>query len=256
MFPKVSVISVTYRNLDELLETHASVLRQKYSGKIQHIIVDGACDTSISKLIYSPQGNVETLIISEEDFGIYDAMNKGLRSADGDVVWWLNSGDVFSDENAVSNALSRMNHPRKQWGYGITEFVDGTDTFTGTSFPYPYKRDKHYLGYMFVPHPSTFFGIDIVRELQEYDLDIPVAADQVFILRAAEISEPIICPRVLATFRTGGTSSSLSEKEAIRLIRGGAVKHGLRRPKVGQLIYLGVIHGLKSWALKIQSFGD
>ena len=101
---KISLITVTYNSSKTLLDTLQSVLNQTYSD-IEYIIVDGASKDSTVSIIeeYEPKFNGRMKWISEPDKGLYDAMNKGIRMATGDVVGILNSDDLFMDNNVLAD---------------------------------------------------------------------------------------------------------------------------------------------------------
>lgn len=252
--PRVTVISVTYNNLDDLIRTRNSVLSQQYEGEIEHVIVDGSVNPLVIEYINEQISEVKTKLISEPDSGIYDAMNKGIKVATGDVLWWLNSGDIFSDSASISNAIKVLPIPRESWGFGITEFVTQKGEFSGISFPYPFHLNNQLLGYSFTPHPSSFFGVDLVNKVGGYDVSIKVAADQVFISRISQLSIPFYCPRVLATFESGGISSSLSPRQAISQVRKGLKNAGASTPSITRRLSLSLMYHTRNALRKIAVF--
>lgn len=155
-------------------------------------------------------------------------MNKGIRHATGDVLWWLNSGDSFSNHLSLETVDSCLLNPLDQWGYGITKKVSQEGVFEGLIFPFPYNFGVHASGTFGVPHPSAFFGANIVSRLNAYDLDTPIAADQIFMIRAADIAFPVQIPAVLTAFDTSGVSSRQSFWQAYFELRKSLRKHRIQ----------------------------
>ena len=109
---KISVITVVLDELDELIKTHNSILKQ-CSDEIEWVVVHGGDDVSVAQYINDNRKSLKTVFISEPDNGIYDAMNKGVKLCDADYVVFLNAGDVFSDPEViqdVSSVLSKSSH--------------------------------------------------------------------------------------------------------------------------------------------------
>lgn len=104
--PKYSVITITYNAAKYLERTLQSVTGQSYPG-IEYIIVDGASTDNTPEIIRKYREKI-SLVISEKDNGIYDAMNKGLAAATGDYVWFMNAGDSFFDPDTVSNVTEQI----------------------------------------------------------------------------------------------------------------------------------------------------
>ena len=97
---KISIITATYNSEKTIEETLNSVLSQSYTD-YEHIIIDGVSKDNTLSIIkkYEPKYNGRLKIISEKDSGLYDAMNKGIKNAIGDVIGILNSDDIYASEN-------------------------------------------------------------------------------------------------------------------------------------------------------------
>lgn len=104
---KISVITVCYNSVATLQDTLESVLRQTCPD-VEYIVVDGASKDGTRELIekYAPKFSGRMKWISEPDQGIYDAMNKGIRMATGDVIGFLNSDDYYYDSNVVQDIVA------------------------------------------------------------------------------------------------------------------------------------------------------
>ena len=128
-------------------------------------------------------------------------MNQGIARASGDLLWFMHSGDCFSDPDAVAAAvwaISGHGPARELWGYGMDNLV-GLGRVRG---PMPFSIRKFLAGLQVIPHQTSFFGASLVSKLGGYDLDFGIAEDQEFMLRAALLREPITIRRVFCDFDT------------------------------------------------------
>ncbi len=202
----VSVITITRDDSAGLRATTASVLAQEGEFEIEHIVVDGGADPQTATLL-ADLGSTARLI-SEPDAGRYDAMNKGIRAATGDLLWFMHSADVFASPQAIGHALDSMTDVRRQWGYGYLRMTDG-DRIIGVSAPMiPYNLPAQALGIEVLPHQAAYFGADLVAEIGEYDLNLPIAADQLFMMAAAVRCEPCRAFEFLCDFDPHGVGSN------------------------------------------------
>src|SRR5690606_12018670 len=101
--PKISIITVVYNNVRDIEYTIRSVISQTYPN-IEYIVIDGASTDGTLDVINNYRDRIN-VVISEKDRGIYDAMNKGLATASGDYVLFLNSGDELFDDNSIQNVV-------------------------------------------------------------------------------------------------------------------------------------------------------
>jgi len=133
--PRVSVITVVRNAADAVAETIRSVASQ--SDVFEHLLIDGAStDDTLERI--EQFANNRCRVISEPDFGIYDAMNKGLQLAHGDWLIFMNAGDRFHGDRVVSNALSHMTSEHDVLlGETITVFKDSLETRRFHSLPKP-----------------------------------------------------------------------------------------------------------------------
>src|SRR5687767_1410942 len=150
---KVSIITITYNSSSTIEDTMRSVASQTYP-HIEHIIVDGASKDNTLEIVRKFP-HVAT-IISEPDRGIYNAMNKGVVVAKGDVVGILNSDDFFSADNVIEKIVAAFD-PETQVVFGDVSFVNPEDTSKVVRY-YSAKKWKPYKlrwGFM-PPHPSCY----------------------------------------------------------------------------------------------------
>jgi glycosyltransferase involved in cell wall biosynthesis len=233
--PTISVITITFKDLDGLKRTVESLRAQRYEGHIEHIIIDGGSGDDVVEYLSGCEPGF-AYWQSEPDGGRYDAMNQGIAHASGDLLWFMNSGDVFAVPDAVAlvaQAISGHGPAREIWGYGMDNIV-GLDRQRG---PIPFSLRKFLAGWEVVPHQASFFGSSLVGQLGGYNLDLPINADQDFILRAAFLREPITIRRVLCDFDPSGAGSVRAPREAFADLRQLWKLHG-RYPFGGRLVSL------------------
>ena len=132
---KITYVTITYQAEKVLQRTLNSVLEQDYP-EITHLIIDGASTDGTLEMVndYIARSNAadnghKVLLMSEPDDGIYDAMNKGLRSLDGDFVCFLNAGDFLPSSDIVSRIVEKVNGQLPAVLYGDTDIVDGEGHF-------------------------------------------------------------------------------------------------------------------------------
>lgn len=179
--PTVSVITISFNDLDGLQRTVKSVRAQRYRGRIEHIVIDGGSGDDVVAYLSGCEPGF-AYWQSEPDGGRYDAMNQGIAHASGDLLWFLHSADRFSGPDVVAQAveaLSGKGPVSELWGFGMDRLV-GLDRVRG---PIPFSLRKFLAGKQVVPHQASFFGSSLVAKIGGYDLDFGIAADQEFILR-------------------------------------------------------------------------
>lgn len=222
--PTVSVITITFKDLDGLKRTVNSVRAQRYSGHIEHIVIDGGSGDEVAEYL----SGVEPAFAywqSEPDGGRYDAMNQGIARASGDVLWFMHSSDCFPDPDAVADAINAMSDQgpvREVWGYGMDNLVG----LGRVRSPMPFRLRKFLAGWQVVPHQASFYGSSVIKQLGGYDLDFGIAADQEFILRAALLREPVTLRRVLCDFDTTGVGTNRAPSEVFDDLRSMWDMHG------------------------------
>ena len=152
---KISIITATYNSAKTVRDTLESVKNQTY-GNIEHIIVDGlSSDSTLAIVAEYPH---VAKVVSEKDKGIYDAMNKGVALATGDIVAILNSDDFYNDETVIDLVMSKfIKNTQLDTVYGDLLYVNPHDT---TKIERVWKsgafqKNNFYYGWM-PPHPSFF----------------------------------------------------------------------------------------------------
>lgn len=201
--PLFTVVTVTWNDLAGLKRTHESLLSQGGS-LIEWVVIDGgSSDGSIDWL-----GKLDEPIVrwtSGPDAGIYDAMNKGIRAATGDLLVFLGAGDRLA-RGALEIVAADWAQHRWLWAYGLSRIVSEQQDLLQVAAFVPFRRRWLELGYRALNHQACFFSHDLVTQLGEYNLDFPIFADQEFCIRAAAVAPPRVLGEVVAEFVAGGVS--------------------------------------------------
>ena len=208
---KISIITTSYNSENSIKDTIESVLTQNYKD-FEHVIVDGGSKDNTLAIIkeYEPKYNGRLKYISEPDKGIYDAMNKGIRMATGDVVGILNSDDFFSANNILSSVVTNFSDGVEAV-FGDVHYVNDSDLnrsvrkYSSANF----KPAQMMMGFM-PAHPSFYCKKEVFDKVGLYDPSFKIAADFEFLLRAIYINriKTKYLPLDFVTMRAGGASSS------------------------------------------------
>jgi glycosyltransferase len=207
MTMKISIITVAYNCAATIADTLASVRSQTYAD-IEHIVVDGGSTDGTVELV-GRLGRPDTVLLSEPDKGIYDAMNKGLRLATGEVIGCLNADDVFADEQVVAD-IARAAAAGAQAVYGDLVYVaqDQLDKVVRHWRSGAFTPSRLAFGWM-PPHPTLYFRRALLPVVGEYDTSFRIAADYDYVLRLLRQPDLRVhyLPRVLIRMRLGGVSN-------------------------------------------------
>jgi len=207
---KISIVTATFNSGDTLRDTLESVLSQTYDD-YEHIIVDGGSRDNTLDIIreYEPRYNGRLKWSSESDRGIYDAMNKGINMATGEVVGLLNSDDFYADNNVLSSISDNMGGVDAV--YADVRYVRPGDLnkvvrhYSSSSF----RRWMMRLGFM-PAHPSFYCRRSVYMRFGMFDLDFKIAADFEQLLRLIFVNriKTRYIHKTFVTMRTGGISTS------------------------------------------------
>ena len=219
MQPLVSIITVVYNSEDLLENTILSVINQNYPN-IEYIIIDGGSKDRTIDIIKKYEKSVSKWI-SESDNGLYDAMNKGLDLANGEYVWFINSGDkIFSNQTLTEIFKSIEN--KADVIYGETEIIDRNDKSLGMrrhSVPELLSWKKLSKG-MLVCHQSVLVRKEIA---EKYNLEYRHSSDFEWLIKVLKNSKTIVNTKLtLSKFLEGGqTNKNLAPglKERFRIMR-------------------------------------
>lgn len=206
---KISIVTVTYNAIRTVSETIESVSSQIYSN-VEHIVVDGA-STDGTLDVLEAHSEVLARIVSEPDRGLYDAMNKGLMLATGDVVGFLNADDVYNHRHVLRMIADAMEEPSISACYGDLVYVDPrrTDRIVRYWKSRPYEPGLCLRGWM-PAHPTFFVRRCVYREIGGFDLSFPRQADFEMAVRLFEVYRihATYIPQILVRMRAGGVSNS------------------------------------------------
>ena len=208
-FPKISIITVVYNSCNTIKDTIDSILSQDYPN-IEYIVIDGASSDGTIDIVKQYSKNIK-YFISEEDSGIYDAMNKGIKAASGDIIGILNSDDFYPNNFVLSNVAKTFKIKKCDAIYGDLVYVNSEDTSKIERYWQAgiYSTAKIKNGWM-LPHPTFFVKSSIYHRFGFYDTDLEKASDYEMILKLLykhNISVSYI-PMILVKMRSGGASNS------------------------------------------------
>jgi glycosyltransferase len=205
---KVSVITATFNSAATLTDTLSSVRDQTYP-LVEHLIIDGGSKDNTMEIV-AGFPHVKQ-ICSEKDRGIYDAMNKGVKRATGDIVGILNSDDFYASENVLREVVDTFEQSGCDAVYGDLQYVDKDDVSKVVRYwrSGPYQQGAFKWGWM-PPHPSFFVRHTLYDRCGLFNLDMKTAADYELMLRMIhkEGASLQYLPNVLVKMRTGGASNS------------------------------------------------
>ena len=205
---KVSLITVTYNSEKYLTQCINSVRLQDFSD-IEYIIIDGSSSDGTINIIRN-NADVITKWHSEEDDGMYDAINKGMKMATGDIIGILNSDDMLASKDTISNIVRCFKQNAIDSLYGDLVYVDEENT--GRIYRYwkgtDYKRKAFQWGWM-PAHPTFYVRREVVQQLGGYETHFYSAADFEFMTRYLykhRISS-FYMPELIVKMRKGGMSN-------------------------------------------------
>ena len=222
---KISIITVCYNSQKTIIDTLDSLASQ-LDQNVEHIIVDGASTDSTLNIVKNFPHVAK--IVSEPDKGIYDAMNKGIKSATGDVIGTLNADDFYIDNSVLSDVAKVFEDESVEACFADLVYVSHDDTNKIVR----YWKSQDYVTGLFksgwMPaHPTFFARKRVYEKYGLFDLNYKIAADFELLFRLIEQSKikTKYIPKVIVKMRLGGTTNkSLSNviaqnKEIITILK-------------------------------------
>ncbi len=210
---KVSIITATFNSIKHLPDVLESIGKQSYSN-IEHIVIDGGSKDGTVEYIRNSKFPVR--MVSEPDKGIYDALNKGINLATGDVIGFLHSDDVLASSQTISNIVAAFTSPLRSdkegvsMVYGDLVFVDKQDVNKVVRYwkSRPYKHGLLQRGWM-PPHPTLFIRREVYKKHGLYDISLKCAADYDLIIRVFRdpTLNTVYLREVITKMRMGGMST-------------------------------------------------
>lgn len=205
---KISIITATYNSAATVKDTLRCIQQQDHPD-IEHIIVDGrSTDNTLAIAAGFPH---VAKIVSEKDKGIYDAMNKGIAAATGEVIGILNSDDIYMDASVLSTIAQVFADPAVKTAYADLQYVqqEDTDKIIRTWKTGTFHQKNFYYGWM-PPHPTFFVRKEVYDQAGLFNISLQSSADYEIMLRILlKLNIPAhYIPRVIVKMRTGGMSNA------------------------------------------------
>ena len=206
---KVSIITVCYNSEVTIRDTIESVLEQSYLD-IEYILLDGKSKDSTLRIINEYKDRI-SVIKSEKDNGMYDAINRGIQISAGDLIGILNSDDVYKNANVISDVVSLIQKENTDACYGDLIYVKRDDLSKLVRYWKSGKYKEGYFKYGWMPpHPSFFVKKECYERFGLFNLDVVSAADYELMLRFIHVNRIKLSylERVLVKMRDGGISNA------------------------------------------------
>lgn len=213
---KVSIITVVLNNAEYIEACIQSVINQDYEN-IEYIVIDGGSTDGTIEIIKKYEDKINVWI-SEPDDGIYDAMNKGIKLASGDIIGFLNADDVYFADNVLKNVASAMHDPGMDACYSDLIYVDREDLNKIVRYWRSCQFEPGLFKKGWVPaHPTFFARKSIYDRYDCFDLYYKLAADYELMARFLEHHRirAIYIPEIFVKMRIGGASN----KSLLNIIR-------------------------------------
>jgi glycosyltransferase involved in cell wall biosynthesis len=230
MNSKVSIITVCFNSAKTIRDTIESVLSQDYPD-IEYIVIDGGSSDQTLEIVKEYADRI-AVIVSETDNGIYDAMNKGIALASGDVIGMLNSDDIYMNANAVSDLMKTMQDAHSDSVFADLVIVDPENLnkvlrYYDSSY---FNPSKFRFGWM-PAHPTFFVKRALYDKVGPYSLDYQISADYEMLIRLLWVQKASYAylPKPVVRMRHGGASTSgigrnwLLNKEIVKACKANGI---------------------------------
>lgn len=212
---KVSIVTICFNNSKDIRPTLESVINQTYDN-IEYIIVDGASKDNTLEIVNEYKSKISK-IISEPDKGLYDAINKGIKSATGDIVGLIHAGDRLYDNNVISKIVDfYKKNPDVEMSYGHSKIVNTEDKVKRVNLSPEFSPRLVRWGWM-PSHQSIYAKRELFEKYGVYRLDLGGSADYEFVVRYFyKLRTNITIKRIdefIVRFSLGGRSTSNYRKK-------------------------------------------
>ena len=230
---KVSIITAVFDRVDTISSAVSSVQSQRYEN-VEHVIQDGGSkDGTLDKIRNKLTCSMK--LVSEPDKGIYDAINKGISRATGDIVGLMHSDDVFANQEVLSKVAALFNDPSLDGVYGDLEYVSSSNPAKVLRYwrAGDYSRSLLAKGWM-PPHPTVYLRRQVFEKWGLDDTSFRIAGDYDALLRFLWVGRIRVAylPEVLVRMRLGGESNASIRKI---ILKSHEDLRAIRRNKVGGL---------------------
>lgn len=237
--PKVTIVTAVYNCADTIATAIESVISQT-SDSIEYIIVDGMSSDGTAEVVDRYRDSISR-VIREPDDGLYDALNKGIEAATGDVVGFVHADDMLAAPDIIESIQKKFSEGDLDAVYGDLLYVDSTDPqkVVRNWRSGEYRREKFRRGWM-PPHPTLFVRKSAYQEFGTYRTDLGSAADyecSIRLLYKNKLRTDYV-KRVVTRMRVGGQSNVTLENrlKANRSDRQAWIENGYKPPMGLRLI--------------------
>lgn len=205
---KISIITVSFNSAKTLRQTIESVLSQDYPD-LEYIVVDGASKDGTVDILKEFEGKIK--YISEPDKGIYDALNKGVKLATGEIIGTIGGDDFYPNTHVIGHVATAFKDFKTEAVYGDKQYVNLDDDNTIVRYwrSGEYQRDNWLKGWM-PPHLSFYLKKSAFDKYGDYIIDFTCSGDYELMLRMLYKNKLTAqyLPEVVMTMRNGGTSTA------------------------------------------------
>lgn len=218
---KISLITVCFNSEKTIKDTIKSVLKQTYKN-YEYIIIDGKSNDKTLEIVNKYlEKESKIKMVSEKDKGIYDAMNKGIKLASGDIIGILNSDDLLKDEYVFERIIDEFKKTNASAVYGDLLFMDETLKTPVRNF-IAHNYSKHFAWHP--PHPTLYVKKEVYEKIGDFNLEYKICADFDFMIRLikgnfkfAYIKEYLVIMRIggVSTDGLRGYINNLKEANAV-----------------------------------------
>ncbi|OBX25534.1 glycosyltransferase [Gelidibacter algens] len=207
---KITIITATYNSARTLEVCMDSVLQQTFK-EIEYIIIDGgSTDGTLDVISSKAKNNLNIVYSSEPDKGIYDALNKGIAKATGDVIGFVHSDDFLADHQVILKIAEAFETDDVDGVYGNLHYVqfDDTEKIVRNWISQPFLPKLLTRGWM-PAHPTLFLKSEVYRNYGQFNLEYRIAADYDFVLRVFQQAHHkfTYLPLTITKMRVGGASN-------------------------------------------------
>jgi len=232
---KISIITATYNSGTSISSALQSIASQTYLN-LELIIIDGASGDNTLDVVKEKYSR-PVFIISEKDKGIYDALNKGIKAATGDIIGFVHSDDFLASKELLSKIAHIFQEEKVDGVYGDLQYVNKEDTSKVIRYwkSEAFKPELLKKGWM-PAHPTLFLKKEVYEKHGLFNLNYNIAADYDLMLRI--FSDPtlkfIYLPEVITKMRVGGASNrslkniKLKSQEDLKALRTNGIKNPLK----------------------------
>ena len=207
---KVSIITISFNSASTIEATIQSVVGQDY-GNVEYIIIDGGSKDDTLNVIEKYKSQIAKTI-SEKDDGLYDALNKGISMATGEVIGLLHSDDVFANNTVISDVVKQFEkHKEAMLLYADLIFIDRiNESKIKRLWKSGHYREGAFQNGWMPPHPTLFVKREVYQQYGFFNTELQYSADYELMLRFIHKHKLklIYLPQVIVKMRMGGASNS------------------------------------------------